>query len=37
MFFKLRLENAHVGGIDMTATANQYMTSKVEGQQESSL
>lgn len=31
MFFKLRLENAHVGGIDMTATANQYMTSKVEG------
>ncbi|WP_024859168.1 hypothetical protein [Ruminococcus albus] len=31
MFFKLILENANGDRIDMTATANQYMTSKVEG------
>ena len=31
MFFKLILENANGDRIDMTATANQYMTSRVEG------
>ena len=31
MFFKLILENANGDHIDMTATANQYMTSRVEG------
>ena len=31
MFFKLILENANGDRVDMTATANQYMTSKVEG------
>ena len=30
MFFKLILENANGDRVDMTATANQYMTSKVE-------
>ncbi len=31
MFFTLILENANGDRIDMTVTANQYMTSKVEG------
>ena len=31
MFFKLILENANGDRVDMTATANQYMTSKIEG------
>ncbi len=31
MFFKLILENANGNRVDMTATANQYMTSRVEG------
>ena len=31
MFFKLILENQYGDQIDMTTTANQYMTSKVEG------
>jgi hypothetical protein len=31
MFFKLILENRYGDQIDMTTTANQYMTSKVEG------
>ena len=31
MFFKLILENANGYRVDMTATANQYMTSRVEG------
>ena len=31
MFFSLILENAAGDKIDMTATANQYMTSKIEG------
>ena len=31
MFFSLILENAVGDQIDMTATANQYMTSKIEG------
>ena len=31
MFFSLILENAAGDQIDMTATANQYMTSKIEG------
>ena len=31
MFFKLILENANGNRIDMTATANRYMTSRVEG------
>ncbi len=31
MFFKLILENQYGNQIDMTTTANQYMTSKVEG------
>ncbi len=31
MFFKLILENQNGDQIDMTTTANQYMTSKVEG------
>ena len=31
MFFKLILENANVDRVDMTATANQYMTSKIDG------
>ncbi len=31
MFFKLILENANGDRVDMTATANLYMTSKVEG------
>ena len=31
MFFKLILENANGDRADMTATANQYMTSRVEG------
>ncbi len=31
MFFTLILENANGDRVDMTATANQYMTSKVEG------
>lgn len=31
MFFKLILENANGDRVDMTATANQYMTSWVEG------
>lgn len=31
MFFSLKLENAAGDQIDMTATANKYMTSKVEG------
>lgn len=31
MFFKLILENANGDRVDMTTTANQYMTSKVEG------
>jgi len=31
MFFSLILENAAREQIDMTATANQYMTSQIEG------
>lgn len=31
MFFRLILENANGDRVDMTATANQYMTSRVEG------
>ena len=31
MFFTLILENANGDRVDMTATANQYMTSRVEG------
>ena len=31
MFFKLILENSNGDRVDMTTTANQYMTSKVEG------
>ena len=31
MFFKFILENANGDRVDMTATANQYMTSRVEG------
>lgn len=31
MFFSLILENSAGNQIDMTATANQYMTSKIEG------
>ena len=31
MFFSLILENAAGDQINMTATANQYMTSKIEG------
>ena len=31
MFFKLILENDNGDRVDMTATANQYMTSKIEG------
>ena len=31
MFFKLILENANGDRVDMTTTANRYMTSKVEG------
>ena len=31
MFFILILENAAGDQIDMTATANQYMTSQIEG------
>ncbi len=31
MFFKLILENENGDRVDMTTTANQYMTSKVEG------
>lgn len=31
MFFKLILENSNGDRVDMTATANQYMTSRVEG------
>ena len=31
MFFKLILENANGDRVDMTTTANQYMTAKVEG------
>ena len=31
MSFKLILENANGDRVDMTATANQYMTSRVEG------
>ncbi len=31
MFFSLILENSAGDQIDMTATANQYMTSKIEG------
>ncbi|MDE6666454.1 MAG: phage tail family protein, partial [Ruminococcus sp.] len=31
MFFSLILENAAGDQIDMTATANQYMTSQIEG------
>ena len=31
MFFKLILENENGDRIDMTTTANQYMTSKIEG------
>ncbi len=31
MFFKLILENANGDRVNMTATANQYMTSRVEG------
>ena len=31
MFFKLILENSAGNRVDMTATANQYMTSKSEG------
>ncbi|MDE5769650.1 MAG: hypothetical protein K2H82_09720 [Oscillospiraceae bacterium] len=31
MFFKLILENENGDRIDMTTTANQYMTSKIKG------
>lgn len=31
MFFTLILENANGDQVDMTATANRYMTSRVEG------
>ena len=31
MFFKLILKNANSDRIDMTATANEYMTSSIEG------
>ena len=31
MFFTLILENANGDHVNMTTTANQYMTSKVEG------
>lgn len=31
MFFKLILENAGGDRIDMTTTANEYMTSSIEG------
>ncbi len=31
MFFKLILENANGDRVDMTVTANRYMTSRVEG------
>ncbi len=31
MYFSLILENSAGDQIDMTATANQYMTSKIEG------
>ena len=31
MFFTLILENKHGDRVDMTTTANQYMTSKIEG------
>ena len=31
MFFTLILENANGDRVDMTTTANQYMTAKVEG------
>ena len=31
MFFSLILENSAGDQIDMTATANQYMTSQIEG------
>ena len=31
MFFKLILENSNGDRVDMTTTANQYMTSRVEG------
>lgn len=31
MFFTLSLENANGDRVDMTGTANQYMTSRVEG------
>ena len=31
MFFSLILENSARDQIDMMATANQYMTSKIEG------
>ena len=31
MFFKLILENANGDRVDMTTTANQYITSKIEG------
>ena len=31
MFFKLILENKNGDQLNMTATANQYMTSKIEG------
>ena len=34
MFFKLILENENGDRIDMTTTANQYMTSKIEGLKE---
>ena len=31
MYFSLVLENENGEQLDMTATANQYMTSKIEG------
>lgn len=31
MFFNLILENKSGDRVDMTTTANQYMTSKIEG------
>lgn len=31
MFFKLILENANGDRVDMTTTANQYITSNIEG------
>ena len=31
MFFKLILENESGDRVDMSTTANQYMTSKIEG------